>query len=270
MPATATQERNSAQVALLSGDVQMRYEPNFHWKSAAASFMALPALRGFWPMSGIGVSGQAIDMQGLGNHLTRNGDPEFGYDNLAPYCEYDGTGDYHSITDAASSNAFDILGTESYIKYAYRGLTCGAWVYPTETGTVEDIMSKSGAVGAISYRIYIDAADQWSFTISDDGTNETIATYATAIPTFNSWYFVVGRFIPSASVDIFVNGVETNQPTARASIFNSSADFMIAAYSIVISEFAGRISFPFICAAQLSNSIIKALFEQTKAMFGVL
>ncbi|GAG12488.1 unnamed protein product, partial [marine sediment metagenome] len=46
-----------------------------------SSYLALPGLRGFWPMSSVGVIagifGEAIDLQGLGNHLTRNGDPEF-------------------------------------------------------------------------------------------------------------------------------------------------------------------------------------------------
>lgn len=255
-------------IALLEGEYQARAEPNFALAKAASTILALPALRGFWPMSSVGVTGEAQDLQSLGNHLTRNGTLQFGYENLIPYCGYDGTGDYNDITDAASGNAFDILGTETFIAPAYRGLTCGCWVRPEETLTTEALMSKWGIAGNRAYNLWLDGTDQFNFSVSDDGTNSTTAT-STAISTFNVWYHVVGRFDPSAFVDVFVNGVEVNQATARAAAFNSSANFTIGAENGGTNPFQGRISMAWICLAQLSDSIIQNLYQQTRTAFNV-
>lgn len=247
--------------------VEIQRRDQHAWSHSASTIFALPVLRGFWPFSAAGVAGQAIDLQGLGNHLTRNGDPQYSYANLIPHCQFDGTGDYFNITDAASGNAFDILGTEVYVETAERGLTVGGWFYPEETGTFEIVMNKGAGAGTRSYRIYFNSNDTWNFELSDDGTNTDTAT--SAVVSVNSWYHVVGRFIPSTSVDIFVNAVETNQATARAAAFNTAQDFTIGANSAGGSEFQGRCSMTFICAAQLSDTIIQALYYQTRAMYGV-
>jgi len=91
MPAISTQDRNSAQVALLSADFQNRYEPNFALANAVSTYMALPGLRGFWPMSGMAYTEpRCRDPSGNGNHLITNNTPQFGYDNLRPIVDLDG------------------------------------------------------------------------------------------------------------------------------------------------------------------------------------
>lgn len=262
------QDRNAELVALLETDFVGRNEPNYALANSISTILALPGLRAFYPMSIPGIAGQAQDLQSLGNHLTLNGNPQFGYENLIPYCQYDGTGDYHDIADAASGNAFDVLGTESYIEVAERGLTLGTWVKPEETGTGEALMAKFGAVGNQSYRIQLTVPDQLIFQISDDGTAVATAT-SVAIPTFNVWYYVVGRFRPGVFVDIFVNGVEVNVATAMVSIFNSTANFTIGARQAGADPFQGRLSMMWVCAAQLSDSIIQNCFHQMRNMYNV-
>lgn len=261
--------RQAGNITAKEADFQRRYESAFHWKSAVSVFQAWPGLRAFYPMSAVGVAGEAQDLQSLGNHLTLNGNPQFGYEGLIPYCAYDGTGDYHNITDAASGNAFDILATAAAEPFiADNGLTLGCWCYPEETTTAERLMTKWGNVGNYAYQLGLSAGNQFFLRVSDDGTNSDLVLSA-AITTFSTWYHVVGRFIPSTSVDLLVNGVETNQATARAAIFNSTADFEIASENGGTNPFQGRISMAPVCAAQLSNTIIKSSFEQTKAMYGV-
>jgi hypothetical protein len=223
-------------------------------------------LRAFYPMSAVGTAGEARDLGGSGTtyDLTYNGNPAFNYDSLAPYCRYDGTGDYHSFADNAN---FDILGTETYFHSDVRGLTWGGWFYPEETSTAEDLMSKWGAAGQRAYRLRFTGGDAFAAAISDDGTNTDEAT--SAVVTVNAWYHVVARFRPGTFIDIFVNGVEVNQATARAAVFNSNASFEIAARSGGTSPFQGRVSLAFICAAQLSNAIILSDFQQTRAAYGV-
>lgn len=261
------QVRNPQMVNILSSDFQLRYESSFAWRVAISAFLAVPGVRAFYPMSAVGVAGEAQDLQSLGNHLTRNGDPQFNFDALVPYCQYDGTGDYHDITDAGSGNAFDILGTETVIEAAVRGLTLGCWVRPEETSTLEGIIAKWGGAGSRAYRLYLDASDQFNFEVSDDGTNSDVATSAAVA--MDAWYFVAGRFTPSSFVDVFVNGVEVNQATARASAFNTGSNFTIGALSGGASELQGRVSMGFITPMALSDAIINSLFWQTCAMCGV-
>lgn len=229
-------------------------------------FQALTGLRAFYPMSAVGTAGQARDLGGSGTtyDLTNNNVARFGYDGLVPFCTYDGVNQYHSFPDNAN---FDILGTEAYIVAARRGLTWGGWFYPEETGTAEDLMSKWAAAPNRSYRLRFAAGNAFAVAISDDGTNSDEATSAAVA--IDAWYHVVGRFRPGAFVDVFVNGVESSQATARASVFNSNATFEIAARSGGTSPFEGRASLCFICAAQLSDAIIGQVFQQTRAMYGV-
>lgn len=229
--------------------------------------LSLPALRGLWTLAGVGVAGEALDISGLGNHLTLQGNPLFTYANLAPIVVYDGAGDYHDITDAASANAFDILGTEPFVQTAERGLTWGVWCYPEETSTLEYLSGKWGAAAARSYILYLDASDQFNAEVSDDGTNTDVATSAAI--TVNAWYHVVGRFEPGASVDVFVNGTETNQASARAAVFNSASDFAIGARGDGTNPFQGYLSLAWICASYLSDAIITAHYQNTRAAYGV-
>jgi len=238
-----------------------------HPAARAVSLMqAVPALRGLWPCGPCGASGELVDVQGLGNHLSVSGSPRFDYSGIIPNVRYDGTGDYHSISDAASSNAFDITGTDTYTATTKRGLTCWSWIYPEETGTLEYVIYKWGAAGDRAYRLYLDASDQFDFSISDDGTNNDTATSAAV--SMDAWYFVVGRFEPSTTVDVIVNDTEVNQATARASIFDGSSAFTIGASSAGSSEFQGRVAFAGIAAAYLSDGWCSLLYQQTRGLFG--
>ena len=236
-----------------------------------SSYLALPGLRGFWPMSSVGVAGEAIDLQGLGNHLARQGDPEFNFTGLVPYCDYDGTGDYHDITDAASANAFDILGNEAYIKPIVRGLTLGTWVQPKSLGTSQGIMCKGATVVATSsYEMLFIAAGGFRFRVSNGAAFTTVNSPAGMA--INQWWHVVGRYAPGVLVDLFVNGVLYSSPGAApaAPINNSAFDFTLANFSFGgINELIGYLSLSWICAEALSNGIIRSLFQQTRSAFGV-
>ena len=87
----AVQTRNSDLVDLLRSDFQHRNEPNFAWKSVVSSFLALPLVRAFWPMSIVtDADPQARSALG-GYHLTNNNVCTFGYSNLVTYVNFNGT-----------------------------------------------------------------------------------------------------------------------------------------------------------------------------------
>jgi hypothetical protein len=230
--------------------------------------MLMPGLVALYPCGPVGVAGQLQDLQSNGNHLTLHGNPTFEYDGLIPYVAYDGTGDYHDITDAASSNAFDILGTAAAEPWiGTNGLSCWGWFYPEETSTAEQLLGKWTVAGSRSYRLLIDASDQFQFQVSDDGTNSDTATSAAV--TVPGWYFVMGRFDPGATVEIIVNGTEVTQATARAAAFNSAADFAIGASGTGGAPYEGRVSLGGVSAAYLSDDLYNLMYQQTRALYGV-
>lgn len=259
-----TQRRNDEQVGLLKTDYQMRYEPNFAWKSAVSTFQALPGLRGFWPMSAFGSTGQAFDQSGNVRTLTYNGNPTYGQSNLFPYIELDGTGDYLSRLDEAG---LDILGTETYVEGASRGLTMGGWFkFDSLDAVSEQLISKlqTGVQGA--YYMYRNALSTVvSFSINSGGANVS----SSIILDTTNWFFCVSRYVPSTTVDLYVNGTKDSAATAIAAIVNLPDQFVIGGETGGLELFDGKISMVFLCAAALSDAIIGSLFQQTRAMFNV-
>lgn len=264
----AIQQRNSELADLLSSEFQPRNEANFAWKSAASVPLMFTGLRGFWPMSAVGTNGEAIDLSGLGVNLGRNGDPDFQYVNLIPLCNYNGTTDYHSIADNA---AHDITGAEVYVGTTFRGLVLGGWVYfdGAAAGTEAVVSKWNAGANQRAYRIIRTAAGTIQAQVSTDGTAVTTVTSAGTVGA-GIWTHLVLRFIPSTELSIFINNEETLLAAAiPASIFNSSADFVIAGVHGGAALLDGRVHGVALGASALSDAIIFSWFEQTRAMFGV-
>jgi len=230
--------------------------------------LRLPGLRGIWPMAACDSSGNAQDCSGHGHHLTYNGNPVYGYDGIAPYIAFDGTGDYLSRADEAD---FDILGTESYIDTP--GLTLGGWFYIESDANAQGLMTKWGAGAHRSYYLWADGSsvgDPVLFQISDDGTNwddVELAGY-----TIDTWYFIAGRYNDADTgeeLKIWLNAETETAATARNAIFNSDAAFMIGAREGPLTYLTGRASHCWLCAAALSDECIHAIFQQQRSLFGV-
>lgn len=264
------QQRNAQMVDLLRPDFQHRKEPNFAWRAACSMYLALPGLRGFWPMSSVGytVANRGVDESGQGNHLTDNNTVEFGYDSLVPYCHFTlANNEYLSRADGGAANWADILGTETYIEAAYRGMTIGGWFYFDTIPAATVMLMAKLAGGQQSYRLRKDVAHTMTFSIRSGGAWVNIVS--TSVVAAGQWYYIVGRFVPGASVDLFINEVQFQTVTAAAVGTDSNAIFTIGARGNPDQYFDGRASMCFLCAAQLSNAIILSSFDQTKAMYGV-
>ena len=234
-------------------------------------YLALPGLRGFWPMSSVGVAGQTIDLQGLGNHLVLAGNPVFNYVGLVPYCDYDGVGDFHSITDAASANAFDIIGNEGYIDPATQGLTVGGWFYFDRLAANETLISKNGVAGTYSYTVRKDVTDDVRIYVSNNGV-AIVSTPSLAI-SLTTWHFIVGVFSPSGAsneVRIHRDGGIATIAAGIAALNNTAVDFEISGRNNgALNLLDGRASLCFVCAEAASRPIISALYQQTRSAFGV-
>jgi hypothetical protein len=120
-----------------------------------------------------------------------------------------------------------------------------------------------------SYALIKDNAPEVFIFLTHDGATRDEAA-STVTVTTGQWYFIVGRFIPSTEEAIFVNGAwDTNVVGVNASIQNTASAFRIFDQSDNSSRLNGRVSLAFLCATALSDSIVSALFHQTRAMFNV-
>jgi len=236
---------------------------------AVSTILGLPALRLFYPMSAVSNTPEILDLSGSGQDLTVNGNPVLNSYGLAPYIDLDGTGDYLSHID---NTHLDITGTETYIAPAINGLTIGGWTRIDVRANYDRFMTKWGVATTRSYQLLQDLAANKAmlFEVSVDGTAIVTVTADAGVLTTGVWHFVVGRFVPSTSLDIYIDGEKfTNVAGIPASIFNSTAAFVIGAIAGGTGTMDGRASMCYLCAAAHSDDIIDHTYQQTRGLFGV-
>lgn len=230
-----------------------------------SAFALLPALHGFWPMSASDASGDAIDQSGNSQMMSYNG----GVYNLAnvPYIEFDGATDYLAHTDIG---LYDITGTESYIDASIRGLTVGGWFYANVTPSPGcGLITKSNIASQRSYSLVLGSDNSVQMITSGNGSSYPLAQSAAAI-TLNQWFFAVGRFSPSAEINVYLNGVKSTNTSAPAALFNCSTAIEIGRWGLNNARILnGRAALCFLCAAALPDGVLDNLYQVSRKLFGV-
>ena len=237
------------------------------FRHVVSAFSNLPGLRGLWAASNFDTSGNWEDSTNYDLLLSRN-NAYFAYDGLVPYAYCDGSGDYFTRADEA---AISITGAEAFIADEMDGLTLGGWFRSDDDtpAATEHYMSKMGASGSYSYYLSHDTDGTVDFGISDDGTN---LDWVSSTATTSGWTFVVGRFCDNDAGEeqaVWVNNVKATDTTAMASIDDNGSSFQISGQNGANDEFTGRASICFLCAAALPDDMIGALFQQSRALYGV-
>lgn len=268
------QIRNDEMVGLLRADFQARYEPNFAWKSAASVLRSIPGLRCAYTMGSFDENGDQFDVSGQGRTLSYNGNPTYGYRDLAPFLDLDGTGDYLSRADEAG---LDILGTETYVAAAARGLTCGIWFRPDRLTNQEFLLAKDTTVAATSsYRLEFRgdvANDPVRFVVCDGAAFYTVAMTGVVDAT-GEWYFAAGRYDPSTETKVWAAAAGTLQSNTLAvaipaALNNSNAQLTIGAQSAGGGALLdGAVSMAWLSCMYLTDAQVATIWEQTRAMFG--
>lgn len=229
-------------------------------------YQSLPGLVAFWPLSSIDrSSGDALDISGQGRTLTFNGNPTYNlYNSVVPYIDLDGAGDFLSRADETD---LDILGTEAIYASARRGLTLGAWINQDDITGDQGIIGKWTTAGNLrQYRLYSNAGTI-TLGISSNGTTDN-AYAGTAAPD-SVWNFCVGRWTPSTTGDVFVNGIKTSNVSAVASMSNQTPAFRVGDRGDGTTLLTGNIALPFLCANNLPDSRIMRLYNLGRLFFGV-
>lgn len=255
-----TQIRNSDLPGLIQSD---SYKFGL-WSEVIAGFQALPCLTAFYPFSSIQRStGNVYDLSGQDRTLTNNGTTPISYLGLVPYATFNGSTRYFSRADETD---LDILGTEAHVGTS-PGLTMGGW-YKTDTiaAGFAGLMGKANGGVQNSYLLYR-SGSTFSFTTSSTGAI-FVATSSASI-SIDTWYFVVGRFLPGVQNDLYINAVASTPGTTSipSSLFNSTTAFEVGRYGA--NYFSGNSTLLFLCHCALTTSIINGIYQRSRNLFGV-
>lgn len=233
-------------------------------------FLALAGLRGLWLPGSADNTGAVYDYSGQGRTLTYNGNPKLDlYNGLVPNYDLDGTGDFFSRPHEAG---LYVSGAEPYIASALNGLTLGGWFYWDAAIAAGDtgLVSKYTAAGnQRSYMLYTNGTDSEArFIISGDGA-ATVEIDSTVVLAPGTWYFIWGRYIPSISMTVAVNGTLTQRTTSvPATPFNSNSVFNVGGFGGG-SVNNCRWALTFLCATALPDNLLSYLYARTRGFFGV-
>ena len=271
-------EYNPNLIASMEAKFRRLNNPAHAMADAVGMLQMFPGLVGLWPGSGVGggstVLNAVTDKSGNGLHLSTNGNARIAYPSstrLFSVMSFDGTNSYFSHADAA---IFDITGADLPVAAAQiGGVTIGGWFYATDAtpAATMALIGKSNTPSNTSYWIRLNTGGTVTFDVSTDGS--TIVSATSAAISDATWYFVVGRFTPSTSMSIRINGtVVTNSTSIPATLFNSNAPFQIGARQsggVAANFFGGRSVLSFLCAAAVPDIFIDTYFQMTAPLFGV-
>jgi hypothetical protein len=223
---------NPEMVKALASVFPLSGTPAFAWGNIVSMLQLYPCLHAFWPCSAhhdthVNVY---VDDIACGYDLTLNGAATFQMwaGGLPPCIRLaSATTDYFAHADDAQ---YDILGTDVHVLAAQRGLTLGGWFRWHDRTGQQALMSKWTAVGNMrSYRLMKDAAHNPFFEVSSLGTAASVVTVTSTVTVVNDvWYHIMGRFVPSLALDIYVDAVITTDAAAiPANIFHSNSPFEV-------------------------------------------
>ncbi len=264
---STTTERPDELTDILEGDFLSRNDRIARLGMTISTFQNIPGLVGFWPMSSVQRStGNAYDLSGQGRLLTYNGNPTYNIENdLVPYIDFDGTGD---LLARADETDLDILGTETIYNSSVRGLTIGGWFNPDRSGTFEHLTGKEAAGVDLAYVIFMLASPALTPRFDINGSVPTVVSSVTTV--IGQWHFIVGRYVPSLTTDIYVDNIKTTQTIGVPAVnINTASSFSIGSESGGAFSFDGQASLCFLSANALADAYINALFQQSRVLFGV-
>lgn len=253
-----TNVKNTQMQDMLDARYVPRRDMLHQYGNALSTLMFLPSLRGVWGMGSRDENGNVYDVSGQGRTLTNVSSMTFGIRNkLIPYGIHDASADLLRRTSEA---ALQIAGR----------ITLGGWFYATTAalGSAQGLIGKWLSAGnQQSYLLNLTAGGAVRAHVSSTGANDT--TVDNAVVSDATWFHAVLKYIPSTSLSVFLNGVEVENTTSiPASIFASTANFEIGAYSTGSFVLGGRSTLCFLCATALDGAAIQSVYYSQRAMFG--
>lgn len=225
------------------------------WGAVIGAYLGLPELRSFWPYSSFTPGGNLWDLVQQ-KTLTATGAPTRAvYGDTVPYANLNGTTQYYA---RATETHFDITGP----------LTLGQWVYLDVTSGTRNLVGKFNPTGNQRSYLLQENGGVPAGRVSGDGT-AVIDVFGANIVA-SAWYSLVVRYTPSTELALFVRDAKTvNVTSIPASLFVSTSDFRVGVLGDTTGFMDGRVCLSFLCAAALSDNLIKSLFRQSRVFFDI-
>lgn len=256
------QRRNASQVSILSADFPMRSDASYAWGRVISCILGIaPHLRLFMPFSSVNESFNAYDLSGQGRTMTGTALTAASYGNygaLVPYAAYDGASQYHTRADEAG------------LDLTTNGLTVMCWAYYNVLTAQMGLITKEDGTNAnCNYSLQERgdiASDPAQFVVAN-GANSYLIN-STIVPVTGQLYFVAGRWVPSVSVDVFVDDTKTSNVTGiPATLNNSTAPLNFGGRNDGSVLLDGRIALAAIWNSPLTDTQIEALRQAAYPLF---
>lgn len=229
------------------------------WRCLTLALLCLPGLRLLVSGSSFEVGAECEDFSGELRWLDSGEDPPtYGFDALIPYASF--APNWLGRVDVD----FDIRGTEAYIEGAAQGLTVGGWIRfdAIADADAETLISKLWSPDDWAWWLgRLDTGDGGvaGFKISNDGSTWSDEVESDTALAADTWYFLVGRFEPGASVSVWVDGIEFTQASATADIETTVSALGWGTDHDEDFRLTGDLSLGFCCACALPDATIIAL-----------
>lgn len=241
------------------------------WGDVVSSWMLLPGLVGFWPFSSVQRStGNAYDVSGQNRILTYNGNPTYNiYNNFVPYIDFDGVGDFLSRADETD---LDVLGTEAINAAAVCGLTLGGWYWFNNAPAAQEVLISKGDGNVAGIAYWLDRLNtgEIRFIVGNGIALTTTNTITKCVA--STWYHICAVYVPSTSIKIYLNGILSANLAVGipANLANNAFPLNLSGYNN--SGFllhTGRQSLITLEHQSISSSLVNAMFQQSRVLFGV-
>lgn len=244
---------NNELIRLLGSKFVKSGNPFFSWARAASAFMYLPGLRGLWLHAAADSSRNLRDSSGVGLTFTASGSPSVGQsENLVAFTSYaSGSSQYHYFTHSADVNHTG-------------GITVGGWF------RFDAVVAQQGCISKYPrWGLFLDnPTSEFIFGISDAGAGFTDTVTHNSGPVADTWYFVVGRYVPSTSIDVYADTVKVSNTTSIPAAMQSAETNQMRIGNLTGTDYLnGDASLTFFCTVALDDFIIKAMYENTRHLF---